>query len=80
MHFIPRHKKLQTKCYKELWDQTERYYNDKTTTILFLFDEIGLVEQSSHNPLKILHQLLEHPKIAFIGISNWSLDAAKMNQ
>ncbi|ETO14264.1 hypothetical protein RFI_23106, partial [Reticulomyxa filosa] len=65
---------------KELWDQTERYSNDKTTTTLFLFDEIGLAEQSPHNPLKILHQLLEHPKIAFVGISNWSLDAAKMNR
>ncbi|ETO29819.1 hypothetical protein RFI_07303, partial [Reticulomyxa filosa] len=56
------------------------YSNDKTTTTLFLFDEIGLAEQSPHNPLKILHQLLEHPKIAFVGISNWSLDAAKMNR
>ncbi|ETN98782.1 hypothetical protein RFI_38705, partial [Reticulomyxa filosa] len=65
---------------KELWDQTERYSNDKTITTLFLFDEIGLAEQSPHNPLKILHQLLEHPKIAFVGISNWSLDAAKMNR
>ncbi|ETN98191.1 hypothetical protein RFI_39323, partial [Reticulomyxa filosa] len=44
------------------------------------FDEIGLAEQSPHNPLKILHQLLEHPKISFVGISNWSLDAAKMNR
>ncbi|ETO30656.1 hypothetical protein RFI_06463, partial [Reticulomyxa filosa] len=33
-----------------------------------------------YNPLKILHQLLEHPKIAFVGISNWTLDAAKMNR
>ncbi|ETO08631.1 hypothetical protein RFI_28755 [Reticulomyxa filosa] len=32
------------------------------------------------NPLKILHHLLEHPKIAFVGISNWTLDAAKMNR
>ncbi|ETO08821.1 hypothetical protein RFI_28566, partial [Reticulomyxa filosa] len=46
----------------------------------FLFDEIGLAEQSPHNPLKILHKLLEHPKISFVGISNWSLDAAKMNR
>ncbi|ETO05001.1 hypothetical protein RFI_32395, partial [Reticulomyxa filosa] len=65
---------------KELWDHTERYSNDKTITTLLIFDEIGLAEQSPHNPLKILHQLLEHPKISFVGISNWSLDAAKMNR
>ncbi|ETO02660.1 hypothetical protein RFI_34758, partial [Reticulomyxa filosa] len=33
-----------------------------------------------HSPLKILHQLLEDPKISFVGISNWPLDAAKMNR
>src|SRR5690606_534921 len=31
-------------------------------------------------PLKILHQLLEKPEISFVGLSNWSLDAAKMNR
>ncbi|ETO08602.1 hypothetical protein RFI_28787, partial [Reticulomyxa filosa] len=65
---------------KETWNQAERYSNDKTTTTLLLFDEIGLAEQSQYNPLKILHQLLEHPKISFVGISNWTLDAAKMNR
>ncbi|ETO00103.1 hypothetical protein RFI_37356, partial [Reticulomyxa filosa] len=53
---------------------------DKGTTTFLLFDEIGLAEQSPHNPLKILHQLLEDPKIPFVGISNWNLDAAKMNR
>ncbi|ETO10918.1 hypothetical protein RFI_26459, partial [Reticulomyxa filosa] len=65
---------------KEIWDQTERYSKDKGTTTFLLFDEIGLAEQSPHNPLKILHQLLEKPKIPFVGISNWNLDAAKMNR
>jgi hypothetical protein len=59
-----------------------------------IFDEIGLAEASESNPLKILHSELEPPPvslmrkykrvppepIAFIGISNWSLDASKMNR
>ncbi|ETN99489.1 hypothetical protein RFI_37982, partial [Reticulomyxa filosa] len=65
---------------KEAWDQTERYAKYKETTTLLVFDEIGLAEQSPHNPLKILHQLLENPNIPFVGISNWNLDAAKMNR
>jgi hypothetical protein len=47
-----------------------------------LFDEIGLAEKSIHNPLKVLHSRLETNKkdLAFIGISNWELDAAKMSR
>ena len=50
------------------------------TIVMVLFDEIGLAEISPHNSLKVLHSLLEHPKVAVIGISNWSLDASKMNR
>ena len=45
-----------------------------------VFDEIGLAEKSPHNPLKVMHSLLEPPKVATVGISNWSLDASKMNR
>jgi hypothetical protein len=50
-----------------------------------LLDEVGLAENSKHNPLKVLHSLLEPgegklPDVAVVGISNWSLDAAKMNR
>jgi hypothetical protein len=49
-----------------------------------IIDEIGLCEKSEHNPLKVLHSLLEpqeeYEKIAFLGISNWALDASKMNR
>ena len=50
-----------------------------------LLDEIGLAEISSHNPLKVLHGLLEPekgnlPEVAVVGISNWALDPAKMNR
>jgi hypothetical protein len=46
---------------------------------------VGLAEISRHNPLKVLHSLLEPAfgetaKVAVVGISNWALDAAKMNR
>jgi hypothetical protein len=47
---------------------------------LVAIDEIGLCECSLDNPLKILHSLLEPPKVVFFGISNWKLDASKMNR
>ena len=51
---------------------------------LLYFDEMGLAEISPNNPLKVIHYELEfddnEQKIAFVGISNWSLDASKMNR
>ena len=47
---------------------------------------MGLAEHSPNNPLKVIHAELEYDqnegdkKVAFVGISNWSLDAAKMNR
>lgn len=43
-------------------------------------DEIGLAEISPHNPLKVLHETLEKEDIAVACISNWPLDASKMNR
>eukprot|EP00899_Mesostigma_viride_P023399 jgi/Mesvir1/4243/Mv22211-RA.1 len=50
-----------------------------------VLDEVGLAEVSRHNPLKVLHRLLEPPnqelpQVAVVGISNWALDASKMNR
>lgn len=56
-----------------------------------VLDEIGLAEDSPKMPLKTLHPLLEDgcvdddtpedfKKVGFVGISNWSLDPAKMNR
>ena len=50
-----------------------------------LLDEVGLAEISPNNPLKVLHDLLEPngermPNVGVVGISNWALDAAKMNR
>ena len=48
-----------------------------------VIEEIGLCELSPHNPLKVLHKRLELDSsldIGFLGLSNWRLDAAKMNR
>ena len=51
---------------------------------LILFDELGLAERSKFNPLKVLHNKLEYDGtkqgVSFVGISNWRLDAAKLNR
>ncbi|XP_052061725.1 E3 ubiquitin-protein ligase RNF213-like [Mytilus californianus] len=63
---------------------------DRYVSVVVL-DEVGLAEDSPRMPLKTLHPLLEdgciddenqekYKKVAFIGISNWSLDPAKMNR
>jgi E3 ubiquitin-protein ligase RNF213 len=48
--------------------------------VLVILEEVGLAEISPHNPLKVLHELLEPPQVAVVGISNWQLDASKMNR
>ena len=56
--------------------------NSKNIYLVF-FDEMGLAERSSNNPLKVIHNLLERDKkdmVPFLGISNWRLDAAKINR
>ena len=69
--------KIFEKAYNVLKNET-----DNSILPLIVFDEIGLAEISKNNPLKILHSLLEPEKaeIAFVGISNWRLDASKMNR
>ena len=58
---------------------------DKIISMIY-FDEMGLAENSPNNPLKVIHAELEYDlnegnkKIAFVGISNWCLDASKMNR
>ncbi len=55
---------------------------DSNILPVLVFDEIGLAELSKNNPLKVLHSLfeIENRKIGFVGISNWRLDASKMNR
>jgi hypothetical protein len=77
---------------KNIFNKARQTYHclkpeDKKSNIsLIFFDEMGLAEHSPNNPLKVIHSELEYDqnegenKLAFIGISNWALDAAKMNR
>ena len=49
---------------------------------LVFMDEMGLAELSPNNPLKVTHFELENQEelVPFVGITNWSLDASKMNR
>ena len=70
-------KALQTKLEKK-----EDEEDNKIIPLVF-FDEMGLAERSSNNPLKVIHFLLEkdaEDSVPFLGISNWKLDAAKINR
>ena len=65
--------------------EKETEENSKIISMIY-FDEMGLAEHSPNNPLKVIHSELEYDlnegkkKIAFVGISNWRLDASKMNR
>ena len=69
-----------------VFNRAEKYLNvnaqNKDILPVIIFDEIGLAEISTNNPLKVLHNKLEieNVKVAFVGISNWRLDASKMNR
>ena len=73
---------------KEIFKKASKYKSDnKNANVLpvVLLDEVGLAENSPNNPLKVLHSILEPgkgklPDVAVVGISNWALDAAKMNR
>ena len=71
---------------RETLKQLKESNNKEQVISLIYFDEMGLAEHSPHNPLKVIHSELEYDqnegdkKVAFVGISNWNLDAAKMNR
>ena len=70
---------------RSVYQKLSKEDKEKNISLIF-FDEMGLAENSPNNPLKVIHSELEYDqnegdkKIAFIGISNWALDAAKMNR
>ena len=75
-------KKDKEKKEKENKIQEQDKNNNKNINLVF-FDEMGLAERSSNNPLKVIHYLLEkdtEDSVPFLGISNWRLDAAKINR
>ena len=68
-----------------VFQRARKYLKVKSTEELLpvvVFDEIGLAELSPYNPLKVLHSELEVDACqhAFVGLSNWRLDASKMNR
>ncbi|CAF2771043.1 unnamed protein product [Rotaria sp. Silwood2] len=69
----------------EVFKRADKYTRVKSDTPILpviVFDEIGLAELSPHNPLKVLHSELEVEtcQYGFVGLSNWRLDASKMNR
>ena len=59
----------------------EKQENKDKNISVILFDEMGLAEISPYNPLKVIHSELDgKQEVAFVGISNWILDASKMNR
>ncbi len=56
----------------------QRTYSGGITCVVFM-DEAGLPEER-HESLKILHHHLDERNVAFVGISNHVLDAAKTNR
>ena len=67
-------------------EKDDKKNNGNNIISMIFFDEMGLAEYSPYNPLKVIHSQLEYDlneernKIAFVGISNWRLDASKMNR
>ena len=62
-------------------------FENQIISLIFI-DEMGIADESKNNPLKVLHSKLDEnnendnldKKLTFIGISNWTLDASKMNR
>jgi hypothetical protein len=68
---------------QQAFDAAKRYKMEAPNTVVcVLLDEVGLAEQSPHLPLKVLHKTLDEAGTneSVVGISNWSLDPAKMNR
>ena len=68
-----------------VFQNLDEKYKENNISMIY-FDEMGLAEHSPNNPLKVIHAELEYDqnegdkKVAFVGISNWTLDASKMNR
>ncbi|CAE7768431.1 Rnf213, partial [Symbiodinium microadriaticum] len=68
---------------EQVFESARRYHCEASNTVVVvLLDEVGLAEQSPHLPLKVLHKMLDDAVggESVVGISNWSLDPAKMNR
>ena len=100
---IAEYTRVYTQCYQcsqfttskeisDLFDKCQTIQKEVSadSVACVVLDEVGLSEDSSNLPLKVLHSLLEDSatsefaqwghNVAFIGLSNWALDPAKMNR
>jgi len=68
-----------SECFEEA-SKFEKRAGSTSFIALVVCEEIGLAEANPKLPLKVLHGLLENPDVAFIGLSNYVLDPAKMNR
>ena len=69
---------------EDIFNKARKYKeNIKGKNVVVYMDEMGLAEISENNPLKVIHSELEkegEDYIPFVGISNWFIDASKMNR
>ena len=83
-HFIKENEKIIEENEKLKKENKKEKELEELPIIMVLFDELGLAERSKKNPLKVLHSKLEYSGkdkgVSFIGISNYTLDAAKINR
>ncbi|CAG8447585.1 8222_t:CDS:10, partial [Acaulospora morrowiae] len=76
------------KAFQSAQNYQETSSKENPVTSVVLLYKVGLAETSSHNPLKVLHALLEPPlgskddvpAVSVIGISNWRLDNSKSSR
>ena len=74
------------KIFDRAKDRAEKS-EDKKNIFLVFMDEMAIADESKNNPLKIIHTELDKnlekddkDKIAFVGLSNYSLDSSKMGR
>ena len=81
---IEKNNKDKNKLKKKDEKDIEKEKKENIPIALILFDELGLAERDNTNPLKVLHSKLEYKGkadgISFVGISNYTLDAVKINR
>eukprot|EP00002_Diphylleia_rotans_P020237 TRINITY_DN3929_c0_g1_i2.p1 TRINITY_DN3929_c0_g1~~TRINITY_DN3929_c0_g1_i2.p1 ORF type:complete len:4951 (+),score=929.66 TRINITY_DN3929_c0_g1_i2:20-14872(+) len=63
----------------EVYNKAKMIKSEASIPVVVL-DEIGLAARSEKMPLKVMHWLFEDNEVAFIGLSNWRIDEAKMNR
>ena len=65
---------------KAIFERAKKITNRGSISVI-LFEEMGLAEISQNNPLNVIHSELDsNQEFGFVGISNWRLDASKMNR